>query len=194
VKHFQSVIGEEARAQCDELPDAVIACVGGGSNAIGTFSAFVDTRVRLIAVEAAGAGLRTGRHAATLARGTPGVLHGTRTLVLQNRDGQVEETHSISAGLDYPAVGPELAHLCDRKRLEVASATDAEATRAALDLARCEGILPALESAHAIAHAMKVARELGAGKSILVTLSGRGDKDVEILGRAMENETKEALS
>ncbi len=197
VRHFQSVIGREARTQCTEfggLPDAAVACVGGGSNAIGLFSAFLDDPVRLVAVEAAGAGLRTGRHAATLARGKPGVLHGARTLVLQDEDGQVEDTHSVSAGLDYPAVGPELASLRECGRLELAHATDGEAIRAALDFARLEGILPALESAHAIAAAMHLARELGAGSTILVGLSGRGDKDVEILGRAMQSRSEEALS
>jgi tryptophan synthase beta chain len=197
VRHFQSVIGREAREQCEELgglPDAAVACVGGGSNAIGLFSAFLEDPVRLIAVEAAGAGLRTGRHAATLARGKPGVLHGARTLVLQDADGQVEPTHSVSAGLDYPAVGPELASLRERGRLELAHATDDQAIRAALDFARLEGILPALESAHAIAAAMRLAKELGAGSTILVGLSGRGDKDVEILGRAMQSMNEEALS
>ncbi|HEU4533829.1 MAG TPA: tryptophan synthase subunit beta [Polyangiaceae bacterium] len=191
VKAFQSVIGREARAQCladyGRLPDAVVACVGGGSNAIGMFSAFVDDPgVELVAVEAAGEGLDGGRHGASLARGRPGVLHGSRSYVLQDGDGQVLEAHSISAGLDYPGVGPELAFLRDTGRLTLAHVTDAEALEATFHLARTEGILPALESAHAVFEARRVARRLGPGALVLVNLSGRGDKDLSTLAAALE--------
>ncbi|MDQ3264251.1 MAG: tryptophan synthase subunit beta [Myxococcota bacterium] len=183
VRDFQAVIGKEARAQCLEqtgrLPDAVVACVGGGSNAMGIFSGFLDDpKVALIAVEAGGDGIKTGRHGASLAKGRPGILHGSRSYVLQDAHGQVAEAHSISAGLDYPGVGPQLAHLKDQGRVTVASATDAEALDAFGYLARMEGILPALESSHAIAHARKVARKLGQGALVIVNVSGRGDKDV----------------
>ncbi|MEA3204374.1 MAG: tryptophan synthase beta chain [Thermoplasmata archaeon] len=182
VREFQRVIGEEARAQFTQAPgghpDAVVACVGGGSNAIGTFTAFLGDPVRLVGVEAAGDGIDTPRHAATLARGSPGILHGARSYVLQDDAGQVLEAHSVSAGLDYPGVGPEHAYLRDAGRVEYASATDAEALAAARLLARLEGILPALESAHAIAHATKLATELGPQAHLVVTLSGRGDKDL----------------
>lgn len=183
VRDFQAVIGREARAQCvayeGRLPDAVVACVGGGSNAMGIFSGFVDDpSVQLVAVEAAGHGTETGLHGASLALGSPGVLHGSRSYVLQDDDGQIAEAHSISAGLDYPGVGPELAYLRDEGRLTLAQVTDAEAIDAFRYLARTEGILPALESAHAIAHARRLARELGRGALVVVNLSGRGDKDV----------------
>ncbi len=183
VRDFQAVIGKEARAQCLEqtgrLPDAVVACVGGGSNAMGIFSGFLDDpQVALIAVEAGGDGIKTARHGASLAKGRPGILHGSRSYVLQDAHGQVAEAHSISAGLDYPGVGPQLAHLKDLGRVTVASATDAEALDAFGYLARMEGILPALESSHAIAHAKKVARKLGPGALVIVNVSGRGDKDV----------------
>jgi tryptophan synthase beta chain len=191
VRTFQSVIGREARAQClrdyARLPDAVVACVGGGSNAIGMFSAFVDDPgVELVAVEAAGEGLDGGRHGASLARGRPGVLHGSRSYVLQDGDGQVLEAHSISAGLDYPGVGPELAFLYDSGRLTLAQVTDREALEATFHLARTEGILPALESAHAVFEARRVARRLGPGSLVLVNLSGRGDKDLSTLSAAIE--------
>jgi tryptophan synthase beta chain len=183
VREFQAVIGKEARAQIQEiaggLPDAIVACVGGGSNAIGIFDAFVDDRdVRLIGVEAGGEAIRRGRHAARFAGGSAGVLQGTRTFVLQDEHGNIELTHSISAGLDYAAVGPEHAWLRALGRAEYAHVSDNEALAAFQALARLEGILPALESAHAIAHARKLATELGASKTILINLSGRGDKDV----------------
>jgi tryptophan synthase beta chain len=184
VREFQSVIGREARRQVLEitgrLPDAVVACVGGGSNAMGVFSAFVDDpAVRLVVAEAAGHGLGSGRHGASLAKGTPGVLHGSRSYVLQDADGQIAEAHSVSAGLDYPGVGPELSWLKDQGRLTLRPQTDAEALEAFQYLARAEGIIPALESAHAVAAAAKVAREIGPGGLVLVNVSGRGDKDVE---------------
>jgi tryptophan synthase beta chain len=183
VRDLQRVIGEEARAQWTErlggLPDAVVACVGGGSNAMGAFSAFLgDPSVRLVAVEAGGEGLGTGKHGASLTAGRFGVLHGSASSVLQTDDGQVAEAHSVSAGLDYPGVGPELAHLRDSGRLDVRTATDDEALAGLIDCCRLEGILPALETAHALARARDVARELGRGKRLLVNLSGRGDKDL----------------
>jgi tryptophan synthase beta chain len=190
VRDFQSVIGEEARAQilqiAGRLPDAVVACVGGGSNAMGIFSAFIpDRAVRLVGVEAAGHGLDTGRHGAALARGRPGVLHGSRSYLLQDDDGQIIEAHSISAGLDYPGVGPELSWLKDEGRLELRQATDDEALDALGYLARTEGIIPALETAHAVAAARDLARELGPKGLLLVNVSGRGDKDVEHVRRAL---------
>jgi tryptophan synthase beta chain len=183
VRDLQRVIGEEARAQCLErlngLPDAVLACVGGGSNAMGIFTAFLDDRsVRLVAVEAGGEGLASGRHGASLTLGSFGILHGSASSILQTEDGQVAEAHSVSAGLDYPGVGPELALLRDSGRLDVRTATDDEALQAFQELCRLEGILPALETAHALARARDVARELGRGRKILVNLSGRGDKDL----------------
>ncbi len=190
VRDFQSVIGSEARAQVLELagrlPDAVVACVGGGSNAMGIFGAFLDEEsVRLVGVEAAGEGLSSGRHGAALARGRPGVLHGARSYVLQTRDGQIAEAHSVSAGLDYPGVGPELSWLKDSGRLTLATATDAEALEALGYLARTEGILPALETAHAVAEARKLARALGPAGLLVVNVSGRGDKDVDHVRRAL---------
>jgi tryptophan synthase beta chain len=183
VREFQSVIGREARAQILEqagrLPHAVIACVGGGSNAIGIFDAFVDDAdVRLIGVEAGGETIAPGRHAARFAGGAAGVLQGTRTFVLQDENGNIEATHSISAGLDYAAIGPEHAWLQQSGRAEYDYASDAEALAAFQDLARLEGILPALESAHAIAHVRKVAKNFPPDAILLVNLSGRGDKDV----------------
>jgi tryptophan synthase beta chain len=183
VRDLQRVIGDEARAQWTErlggLPDAVVACVGGGSNAMGAFTAFLgDPSVRLVAVEAGGEGLGTGKHGASLTAGRFGVLHGSASSVLQTDDGQVAEAHSVSAGLDYPGVGPELAWLRDGGRLDVRTATDGEALQAFQDCCRLEGILPALETAHALARAAEVARELGRGKRLLVNLSGRGDKDL----------------
>jgi tryptophan synthase beta chain len=181
VREFQRVIGREARAQILEqlgrLPDAVIACVGGGSNAIGLFADFLEDDVRLIGVEAAGKGLEGEAHGATLLRGTPGILHGAETYVLQDSDGQVADTWSVSAGLDYPAVGPEHAHLKDSGRAEYVGATDAEALAAFRSLAEHEGIICAFESAHALAHALKIA-ESEPDRTLLVGLSGRGDKDV----------------
>ena len=181
VREFQRVIGREARAQIIEqlgrLPNAIVACVGGGSNAIGLFADFFDDDVRLIGVEAAGKGLDGAEHGATLLRGRPGILHGAETYVLQDDDGQIADTWSVSAGLDYPAVGPEHAHLKDSGRADYVGATDAEALAAFRLLAQKEGILCAFESAHALAHALKLA-EAEPDSSILVGLSGRGDKDV----------------
>jgi tryptophan synthase beta chain len=181
VREFQRVIGREARgqivAQISRLPDVVVACVGGGSNAIGLFADFLDDDVRLVGVEAAGKGLDGAEHGATLLRGTPGILHGAETYVLQDSDGQVADTWSVSAGLDYPAVGPEHAHLKDSGRAEYVGATDAEALAAFKALAEGEGILCAFESAHAVAHALKLA-EADPQLVIVVGLSGRGDKDV----------------
>ncbi|MGB8262150.1 MAG: tryptophan synthase subunit beta [Terracidiphilus sp.] len=188
VREFQRVIGDEARAQILErehrLPDAVVACVGGGSNAIGAFTAFLgDEKVRLIGVEAGGRGETLGEHAARFRGGLPGVLQGTYSYVLQDDDGQIAPTHSVSAGLDYASVGPEHAHLRELGRAEYVSADDREALEAFDLLSQREGILPALESAHAIAHAVKLARQLGRDGLIIVNLSGRGDKDVETVAR-----------
>jgi tryptophan synthase beta chain len=183
VREFQSVIGREAREQILEqtgrLPHAVIACVGGGSNAIGIFDAFIDDRdVRLIGVEAGGEGIKPGRHAARFAGGAAGVLQGTRTFILQDANGNIELTHSVSAGLDYAAIGPEHAWLQETGRAEYAYATDDQALRGFQELARLEGILPALESSHAIAHVLDVAKQFPKDAVIVVNLSGRGDKDV----------------
>jgi len=183
VRDFQCVIGREAREQIQELagrlPDAVLACVGGGSNAIGIFHPFIpDESVRLIGVEAAGHGLESGKHAATLCAGRPGVLHGNRTYLLQDENGQIIETHSISAGLDYPGVGPEHAWLKESGRAEYVAITDEEALQAFHDLCRLEGIIPALESAHALAYAAKIAPRMRKDQILLVNLSGRGDKDM----------------
>jgi tryptophan synthase beta chain len=184
VRDFQSVIGQECIEQMPLLtggrqPDAVLACVGGGSNAMGIFHPYIPFEgTQLIGVEAAGAGMDSGKHSASLQRGTPGVLHGNRTYVLQNEDGQVTETHSISAGLDYPGVGPEHAFLKDIGRAQYVGVTDDEALAAFHYLCRTEGIIPALESSHAIAHAMKMAKTMRPDQSLLVNLSGRGDKDI----------------
>ena len=193
VRDFQSVIGREARAQMlaevGRLPDACIACVGGGSNSIGLFQAFRgDEDVELIGVEAGGAGIESGRHAARFgdpARGRLGVIHGTRTFVLQTADGQIAETHSVSAGLDYAAVGPEHAHLREMERAFYTSATDAEALQAFSLLCRTEGIIPALESAHAVAEAVKRAPRMRPGQIVLVNLSGRGDKDLDTVLKSL---------
>jgi len=186
VRDFQSVIGKEIRAQAlrkeKRLPAAVVACVGGGSNAMGTFHPFRhDEAVRLVGVEAGGSGIETGKHSATLSAGSRGVLHGAMTYLLQDEHGQVLDTHSVSAGLDYPGVGPEHAFLKDSGRAEYVSVTDKEAVAAAVTLARNEGILPALESAHAVAHALTMARTMPKDDFLVVTLSGRGDKDVHTL-------------
>jgi len=188
VRDFQAVIGREARAQCLEqagrLPDALVACVGGGSNAIGLFHPFIDdTQVALHGVEAAGSGLESGQHAAPLCAGRVGVLHGNRTYLMEDADGQIIETHSISAGLDYPGVGPEHAWLKDSGRAHYAAVTDAEAMSGFHDLTRIEGILPALESSHAIAYARRLAPELGSDGLMIVNLSGRGDKDIQTIAR-----------
>jgi tryptophan synthase beta chain len=183
VRDFQKVIGEECLTQMPELagrqPDAVIACVGGGSNAMGIFYSYIPVEgVKLIGVEAAGHGMETGKHAASLTAGRPGVLHGNRTYLLQDENGQIIETHSVSAGLDYPGVGPEHAWLKDSGRAEYVTITDDEALRAFHDLCHFEGIIPALESSHALAYAAKLAPTLPKDKVLLVNLSGRGDKDI----------------
>ena len=193
VRDFQSVIGKEARAQIMELegrlPDALVACVGGGSNSIGLFHPFLDgTSVRMIGVEAGGTSSTLGEHAARFnatGGGRPGVLHGTMSYVLQNDDGQIASTHSISAGLDYPSIGPEHAFLHDNGRVEYVSASDSESLEAFRTLSRLEGIIPALESAHAIAHALKLAREMRTGQVMIVNLSGRGDKDVNLISEKL---------
>src|SRR5581483_7766510 len=184
VREFQRIIGDEARAQVLErigrLPDAVAACVGGGSNAIGIFTAFLgDASVGLYGFEAGGHGVESGRHAATITGGAPGVLHGARSYLLQDANGQTVESHSISAGLDYPGVGPEHAYLHDTGRASYRPITDDQAMAAFALLSRTEGIIPAIESAHALAGAQQLGRELGPGAVILVNLSGRGDKDVQ---------------
>jgi tryptophan synthase beta chain len=184
VRDFQSVIGRETRAQCldrfGRLPDALVACVGGGSNAIGMFYPFInDADVALVGVEAAGDGIASGRHSAPLNAGTPGVLHGNRTYLMQDECGQIEATHSVSAGLDYPGVGPEHSWLKDSGRAQYAAITDAEALAAFDTLTHLEGIIPALESSHALAHAEKMAREMTPDQVIVVNLSGRGDKDIQ---------------
>ena len=183
VRDFQSVIGNEIKSQMkkinNKIPDYTIACVGGGSNAIGTFYPLADSNSEIIGVEAAGHGLKSNKHSATLSAGSKGVIHGMMTYLLQDKEGQVTETHSISAGLDYPGVGPEHSFYKDTKRVKYHSATDKEVIDAFLLLTRTEGIIPALESSHAIAEAVKVARKSKSSESIVVTLSGRGDKDVE---------------
>ena len=194
VRDFQSVIGEEIKKQMKEInkktPDAVVACVGGGSNAIGTFYPLLDSNTEIIGVEAAGLGLKTDKHSATLNAGTKGVLHGMMTYLLQDNEGQIRETHSISAGLDYPGVGPEHSHLKDIGRVKYHSATDKEVIDAFLLLTRTEGIIPALESAHAIADVIKLAKKKPKSASIVVTLSGRGDKDVEVVEEYMKKNVK----
>lgn len=189
VRHFQSIIGKETRAQSLEeyggLPDCIVACVGGGSNAIGIFHPFIDDeRVKLIGVEAAGKGLDTGKHAASLAEGKVGVLHGTKSYLLQDNAGQIRETHSISAGLDYPGVGPEHSYLKDTGRATYVAVTDDEALEGFELLCRTEGIIPALESAHAIFHAAKIAKSYDRNQMIVVCLSGRGDKDMGVVAAA----------
>jgi len=194
VRDFQSVIGNEIISQMKKInktPDTVIACVGGGSNAIGTFYPLVDSNAEMIGVEAAGKGLKSKLHSATLSAGTKGVLHGMMTYLLQDKEGQITETHSISAGLDYPGVGPEHSYYKDTKRIKYHSATDAEVVDAFLTLTREEGIIPALESAHAIVEAIKVARKAKKSESIVVTLSGRGDKDVEEVQNYLNKNVKD---
>jgi tryptophan synthase beta chain len=191
VRDFQSVIGKEARAQVLEmegrLPDAVVACVGGGSNALGLFHPFLgDDGVRIIGVEAAGEGMTTGRHAAAITGGRPGVLHGNKTYLLQDADGQILEAHSISAGLDYPGIGPELSFLHDVGRAQYLTTTDEEALEAFQLCARLEGIIPALESSHALARIGEIARDVGRGGIVVMNLSGRGDKDVPTVAAALE--------
>ena len=192
VRDFQSVIGDEVREQMaaaeGRLPDGLVACIGGGSNAMGLFHPFLDDDVRIWGVEAAGAGVETGRHAASLGAGRPGVLHGNRTYLLQDDDGQILEAHSISAGLDYPGIGPEHAWLRDAGRVEYASATDEEALEAFHLCCRLEGIIPALEPAHALAHVLKIAPELPEDYLIVMNMCGRGDKDVFSVAAAMGTE------
>jgi len=184
VRDFQSVIGEEIKKQFRSInkgyPTAAVACVGGGSNAMGTFYPLLDTPTKLVGVEAGGKGLGTGQHSASIGAGTEGVFHGMLTYVLQDEYGQIKETHSISAGLDYPGVGPEHSFLHVEKRVDYVSVTDDEAAKAFLELSRAEGILPALEPSHAVAHAMKMAKRMKKDESLVVTLSGRGDKDQAI--------------
>jgi tryptophan synthase beta chain len=185
VRDLQAVIGREVRRQLGGLPDVLVACVGGGSNALGLFHPFLrDREVRLVGVEAAGAGLRSGRHAAPLSAGVPGVLHGSLSYVIQDEDGQVLPAHSISAGLDYPGVGPEHSWLKDTGRAEYVAVTDEEALEALGLLTRLEGIIPALESAHAVAHAVRLAATLPREARLVIGLSGRGDKDVDTVRAA----------
>ena len=188
VRDFQSVIGKETKSQIfdkeDRLPDSLVACIGGGSNAIGLYHPFLDDEaVRVIGVEAAGEGIETGKHAASLSAGMPGVLHGNRTYLLQDQDGQINEAHSISAGLDYPGVGPEHAWLHDIGRVEYVSVTDKEAVSAFQLTTKTEGIIPALESAHAVAHAVKIAGELPKDHIMIINMSGRGDKDIDAVAQ-----------
>ena len=199
VADFQRVIGDEIRERClrerGRLPAAVVACVGGGSNAIGAFTAFLDDpSVRLIGVEAGGHGLDSGAHGAPLSRGAPGVIHGMHTYLLQDADGQLQEAHSVSAGLDYPAVGPAHAWLKDRGRAEYAAATDEEALLAFRWMARHEGILPALESSHAVAHVLAMRGQLAPDDLLVLNLSGRGDKDLEHAIRSLHTLDQRGLS
>jgi tryptophan synthase beta chain len=195
VRDFQSVIGKEVKEQIQKesgrLPSAIVACVGGGSNAMGSFYPFLDdTSVRLYGVEAGGHGIKSGKHSATLCAGSEGVLHGMFTYLLQDDCGQVAETHSISAGLDYPGVGPEHSMLKDIKRAQYVPCTDDEAVDAFMTLSRLEGIIPALESSHAVAHALKIAKEMGRDEMIVVTVSGRGDKDVTVVQDYLNSKKK----
>ena len=190
VRDFQSVIGNEIKKQMKKIPDTVIACVGGGSNAIGTFYPLIDSKAEIIGIEAGGKGLNTLHHSAPLAAGTKGVLHGMMTYLMQDAQGQIQETHSISAGLDYPGVGPEHSYLKDEKRVKYKAITDDEVIDAFLILTRTEGIIPALESAHAIAYAMKIAKKMKKSQTIVVTLSGRGDKDIGIVQEYMKKNVK----
>nr|AIF06564.1 tryptophan synthase subunit beta (trpB) [uncultured marine thaumarchaeote KM3_193_D11] len=190
VRDFQSVIGKEIKKQMKKTPDTVIACVGGGSNAIGTFYPLIDSKAEIIGIEAGGKGLNTLHHSAPLSAGTKGVLHGMMTYLMQDAQGQIQETHSISAGLDYPGVGPEHSFLKDKKRVKYKAITDDEVINAFLILTRTEGIIPALESAHAIAYAMKAAKKMKKSESVVVTLSGRGDKDIGIVQEYMKKNVK----
>ena len=190
VRDFQSVIGNEIKKQMKTIPNTVIACVGGGSNAIGTFYPLIDTKAEIIGIEAGGKGLNTLHHSAPLSAGTKGVLHGMMTYLMQDKQGQIQETHSISAGLDYPGVGPEHSYLKDEKRVKYKAITDDEVIDAFLLLTRTEGIIPALESAHAIAYAVKIAKKMKKSESIVITLSGRGDKDVGIVQEYLKKNVK----
>ena len=190
VRDFQSVIGTEIKKQMKKTPDTVIACVGGGSNAIGTFYPLIDSKAEIIGIEAGGKGLNTLHHSAPLSAGTKGVLHGMMTYLMQDSQGQIQETHSISAGLDYPGVGPEHSFLKDEKRVKYKAITDDQVINAFLILTRTEGIIPALESAHAIAYAIKIAKKMKKSESVVVTLSGRGDKDIGIVQEYMKKNVK----
>ena len=190
VRDFQSVIGNEIKKQMKKTPDTVIACVGGGSNAIGTFYPLIDSKAEIVGIEAGGKGLNTLYHSAPLSAGTKGVLHCMMTYLMQDAQGQIQETHSISAGLDYPGVGPEHSYLKDEKRVKYKAITDNEVIDAFLILTRTEGIIPALESAHAIAYAMKIAKNMKKSEAIVVTLSGRGDKDIGIVQEYMKKNVK----
>lgn len=191
VRDFQSVIGKEIKQQCNEkfggLPNAIVACVGGGSNAIGSFYPFIDdNEVSLYGIEAGGSGTKSGKNAATLVSGSIGILHGMKTYLLQDSTGQVSETHSVSAGLDYPGVGPEHSYLKEMRRVIYKACTDEQAIQAFMTLSKREGIIPALESAHAISYGMKLAKNMRSTEKIVITLSGRGDKDVEIVQKYIE--------
>lgn len=190
VRDFQSIIGEETKEQIikheGKLPDSLIACIGGGSNAMGLFHPFLDDEVRIIAVEASGEGINSGKHAASLNAGMPGILHGNRTFLLQNQEGQITDAHSISAGLDYPGIGPEHAWLHDIGRAEYVSITDKEAIDGFQVCTRLEGIIPALETAHAIAHVIKIAGDLDKNHVIVLNMSGRGDKDMDTVSAYLE--------
>jgi len=194
VRDFQSVIGNEIKSQMKQIekktPDAVIACVGGGSNAIGTFYPLIDTHTEMFGIEAGGEGINTEHHSATLMAGSKGVLHGMLTYLLQNSEGQILDTHSIAAGLDYPGVGPEHSYLKDNKRVKYDSVSDQNAIDAFLMLAKYEGIIPALESSHAVAYAIKIAKKFSKSDSIVITLSGRGDKDVEVVENYLNQNVK----
>ncbi len=194
VRDFQSVIGKEILEQMKKItkksPDTVIACVGGGSNAIGTFYPLIDEKTEMFGIEAGGEGIKTGHHSATLAAGSKGILHGMMTYLLQDKEGQIQDTHSISAGLDYPGVGPEHSYLKDTKRVTYDTVTDDEAVHAFLDLSKHEGIIPALESSHAVAYAMKIAKKMRKNETIVITLSGRGDKDVEVVEKYLNQNVK----
>ena len=199
VRDFQSVIGKEIKLQIiretGSLPDSVIACVGGGSNAIGTFFPFInDDKVELYGVEAGGKGMMSGHHAATLSKGKIGILHGMKSYFLQDKYGQIKEAHSISAGLDYPGVGPEHAYLKDSKRVKYAVVTDDEAIKAFLLLSKLEGIIPALESSHAIAYLIKNSKKFSKDSTIVVTVSGRGDKDLQIVRENIEEKNRERFN
>ncbi len=194
VRDFQSVIGNEIKSQMKEIekktPEAAIACVGGGSNAIGTFYPLLDTDTEMFGIEAGGEGIKTNRHSATLMAGSKGVLHGMLTYLLQDNEGQILDTHSIAAGLDYPGVGPEHSYLKDTKRVKYDSVSDQNAIDAFLMLAKYEGIIPALESSHAVAYAIKIAKKFSKNDSIVITLSGRGDKDVEVVENYLNQNVK----
>ncbi len=195
VRDFQSVIGKEISAQMEELekksPDSVVACVGGGSNAIGTFYPLIDEDTDMFGIEAGGEGIKTEHHSATLAVGSKGILHGMLTYLLQDKEGQISDTHSIAAGLDYPGVGPEHAYLKDARRVKYDTVSDNDAVQGFLMLAKHEGIIPALESAHAVAYAMKIAKKMPKSKTIVITLSGRGDKDVEVVEKYLSENVKD---